>query len=655
MTEDNRRHINVFLPRPVTRFWLPAAFFLLLFAAVRIAPPDLAFYYAFAHSMFYDVNFYFAPQYAAFPFALHELYLSGLGLPANDWPMGTGVLWAPFLGFAAFLRTVLNFAGFSIEPGGYAWFDQWIVTFSASLAYGAGAVYASYRLVRSHNISHANAVWACALMAAGSSLTYHLYVNSADSHPPSAFFIVLSLLAWRSYKQTPRIAFALFAGAALGVAGLVRPHNLLWGLTPLLDWAINPGEKKRPAVKPIHVAVFTVSAFAAFLPQMMAWKAIYGSWFALPRSSDVSWLHPHLYEMLFSDFHGMISWSPLFGLGLAGLLTQRRALPYLVPMLLTIYIYSCNIAWWAGGSFGNRRMVSCAPIFILGLAWLIQATPKAWFKGFTILCAVWTWLLLVAEMGGAIQLDHYQNWREILAAVPQGFLPGATAHITRADWGQHAALRLIGAVSVLMALLLATWLHYRFATIRRTAWVFAAGLLLLCAWSGAALLRTANAVNPAETAQYVPRDRFTWVVYFEKGFYEMQNQQYADGLESMLAATTAEPRHPQPWMYIGANLEFHQMNGLAHHYFKQAMGYGSRSATFFNFYLNSINRQLRSAPTAMLYNERGVVLTMMKQYDQALADFERALQMDPDYNPARENLDNLNNRAAGQSAPMFWQ
>ncbi|MDP8246221.1 MAG: tetratricopeptide repeat protein [Candidatus Hinthialibacter antarcticus] len=655
MNEYKRRHFNDFPTRLVTRFWLPAALFLFVFAAARITPPDLAFYYAYGHSMLYDIDFYFAPQFAAFPFANHELYLSAHGLPANDWPMGAGVLWAPFMLFASILRIGLNLFGFSIEPGGYAWFDQWVITFSASWLFGAGTLYASYRLARSHKISHANAVWACALMAAGSSLTYHLYVNSADSHPPSAFFIVLSLLAWQSYKQTPRLAFALFAGAALGIAGLVRPHNLLWGLTPLLDWAINPGDQKRVTVRPAHIAVFILATLAAFLPQLMAWKALYGSWFALPRSGDVLWLHPHLYEMLFSDFHGMISWSPLFGLGIAGLLTQRRALPYLLPMLLTIYIYSCNIAWWAGGSFGNRRMVSCAPIFILGLAWLLQATPKAWFKGFAILCAVWTWLLLVAEMGGAIQLDHYQSWREILAVIPQGVPPGLSAHFTRIDWGEHALLRFIGAVSVCAAMLVLLWLHCRFATIKRTAYVFTAGLLLLCAWSGAALLRTPNAINPNELTDYIPRDRFTWVVYFEKGFYEMQTRQYTDGLESMLAAAITEPSHPQPWMYIGANLEFHQMHELAYLYFKQAMSYGSRTSTFFTFYLNSINRQLRTAPTALLYNERGVVLTLMKQYDQAVADFERALKMDPDYNPAIENLDTVNKRAAGQSAPMRWE
>ncbi len=655
MAGSNHRQINVFSTREVTRFWLPAGLFLLVFAAVKIAPPDLAFYYAYAHSMVFDVDFYFASQYAAFPFAVHELYLTSHGLPANDWPMGTGVAWAPFLLLSFILRAGLGLVGVAIEPGGYAWFDQWIITYGASLVFGAGTVFLSYKLARSHMISHKNALWACALMAAGSSLTYHLYVNSADSHPPSAFFIVLSLLMWQSYKQSPRIELALFAGTALGAAGLVRPHNLLWGLTPILDWAFNPGGQTRPVVKSAHALTFASAAFLAFLPQMMAWNAIYGSWLALPRSGDVLWLEPKLYETLFSDFHGMISWAPLFGLGLVGLFTQRRALPYLAPMLLTIYLYSCNLAWWAGGSFGNRRMVSCAPMFILGLAWLLQAMPKAWFKVVAVLCGVWTWLLLAAEMGGAIQLDHYMTWREIFAAIPEGFVAGTRAHFSRTDWSQHVMLRLVGALSICLVLLIAAWGHVRFASLKRSAVFTLAGLLGLCLWSGASMVRTASAVDPTDLEEYIPRDRFTWVVYFEKGFYEMQNQRFTDGLESMVAAAIAEPRHPQPWMYVGATLDYHTMHTLAHHYFKQAMKHGSRSNTFYNFYLKSINRQIRRAPTAMLYNERGVVLTLMREYGQATADFERAVKLDPEYEPAIENLDNVKNRIAGQSTPMYWE
>ncbi|MBZ0257527.1 hypothetical protein K8I31_15780, partial [bacterium] len=257
------RQFNGFLSPRLLRFWLPWSVFLLLFAAVRIAPPDLAFYYSFGHSFLYDTNFYFAPQFAHFDFAPHELYLSAQGLPANDWPMGTGILWTPFLFLAFILRTVLNFAGFPIESGGYNWFDQWVVTFGASLVYGAGTVYASYRLVLSQGAKRSTALWSCALIAAGSSLTYHLYVNSADSHPPSAFFIVLSLLAWQSYKKAPSAAIALMGGAALGLAGLVRPHNLIWGLTPFIDWIIHRKTDERTKFNLTHAAVFVASAILA--------------------------------------------------------------------------------------------------------------------------------------------------------------------------------------------------------------------------------------------------------------------------------------------------------------------------------------------------------------------------------------------------------
>lgn len=710
---------------PAAWFWSAAALMLIAVAAVRIAPPDLAFYYSYAHSLLFDLDWNFANQFDRFTFAMHELYLSSQSLPANDWPMGTGIAWLPFLALSAMIRSIGTMLGFPIDAGGYSWFDQWTITFGASYIYGAGMVYLSYHFIRNEGLSKTATLWSSALIALGSSLTYHLYVNSADSHPPSAFFIVLFLLAWQRHRQAPSFSSAILAGAALGLAGLIRPHNMIWGLVPLLELLIRRDDAGRSAIQVRHALTGAAAAAFAFLPQLMVWQVLYGSWLSVPRSGDVRWLEPHLFETLFSDFHGMVSWSPLFGLAMLGLAADRRRWPYLIPLLITIYVYSCNIAWWAGGSFGNRRMVSCAPIFILGLAaffdsspkiwirlfaylcvtlnfilflalpesisgeqlsfsthnqWLQHMiiklatatlnllivggliyilrrwiTPKVWIKFIACLCAVWTIALLLAEMGGAIRLDHYQPWLMMFVAVPDGLPRGLSAHLTRGEWSQHALERIIGALGVLIALGAAALIARRWLTWTRSAVVTLAALALLNAASLAAALRTPEAALPDELSEYIPRDRFTWVVYFEGGFYHLRKGHYAQATEFMLAATAAEPRHPQPWMYTGIICKVHGQERLAYEYFRQAMKAGGRSDILLNEYLRSVNQMIRRSPTPQMYNERGVILTMMRQYDAALADFRAALAAESDYIPAQENLTAVEQRKAGRQAPLYWE
>ncbi|MBI1389292.1 MAG: hypothetical protein GC154_12675 [bacterium] len=641
-------------------FWLGAALFLLIVGAVRIAPPDLAFYYSFGHSLVYDCDFYFGDEFSAFPFAPHELYRTPGGPPANDWPMGAGVIWTPLIALAAIIRPLSAACGAPVQTGGFSWLDYWTVTYGASLIYGFGGIWLSYYVVRNEGYSTRTSLWAAALIAAGSSVTYHLYVNSADSHPPSAFFIALYLLAWQRYRTAPSAAVAWMGGLALGLAALVRPHNALFALTPLLDGLLNQRRRNESGeiVFPFnirHLALTGAGAAIAFAPQLMVWKTLYGSWLAIPRSGDVRWLHPHLYDMLFSDFHGMISWSPLFGLAILGLFVQRRHWPYLVPLLLTIYVYACNIAWWAGGSFGNRRMVSCAPIFILGLAALFDVMPKIWLKGLAIGCAVWTWLLLNAEMGGAIQLDHYQNWEEILHAIPQGFTAGLVNHLTRGEWDQHAVERIIAAMAVLALTGGLAWAAARWGALKRFAWITCGAAVLLAGVSAVAAWRTPGAINPREMENYIPRDRFTWVVYFERGYYTISEHEYTLALESMVAATVTEPRHPQAWLYAGIVCDVEGQHRLAYFYYREAFIRGSRSDLLFDFYLDSVNHMLRREPNAARLNERGVILTLRGDFDLARADFELALKTSPDFIPAEENLKSLEARRMGQHSPLAWE
>ena len=641
---------------PIARLVLGFSLFLLVFGRVRIAPPDLAFYYSYTLSLVEDADYCFTDEYAHFPFAMHETYRSRLGVPANDWPMGTGIGWIPFLLFTRGLACLAAWSGHPLATDTAWWMDEWGITYGSTLCFGCGTLWLSYRLCRLEGVQKKYAAGATALMAAGSTLTYHLYVNSADSHLPSAFFIALFLYGWRTRPQPlfPRHGFLL--GAILGMAALIRPHNAVFVLLPILDWIFFSRRIERISWR--YSLAFLLGGALFFFPQLTAWKALYGSWFAVPRMEDVLWLHPHLFEMLFSDFHGMISWSPLFGLGLLGLILRPRHRVWLIPVAIQLYVYACNLAWWSGGSFGNRRMVGCVPLLILGLAVLLEEVKKAWLWGVAGLGAVWTALMLIAEVGGAVQLDHYQPWRELLAAIPAGFVPGIIRHFTRPSWS-HALARIAVAAACSTLLAGGLWIFYR----RRERWmrwiphgVGCAGVFLgaLCL---AAALRTPTHGESAESVSLPGYDRFTWVVYYEGGFYHLKKERDAEAIDELLAATILEGRHPQPWMYLAYMFRDAGSSLLAYQYAREALMTGMRQPYFYQFFDAIISERivLGTPPLHILYNERGILRASMGQYDLAELDFQQSQAAQPSYSLAAYNLENLESWKAGMQKQWQWE
>lgn len=623
-----------------------------LIGTVRLAPPDLAFYYSYAHSLLADADFHFGNQYDQFSFAVHELYLSPAETPANDWPMGTGVAWMPFLALGLAADGALRTLG--VAPQG-PWLIHWVVTYGATLLYSGGALWLTYLLCRRLGMNTASSAWGVLAMGLGSSYTYHLLVNSADSHPPAAFFLAAFFLLWLDARDRSDWRRAALAGICLGFSALIRPHNLIFALTPLLESLLNRKVAHRLTWR--SWAALALGCGAMILPQLLAWQAIYGAWWAVPRTQDVRWLEPHFYEMLFSDFHGMISWSPLFGLGLLGLFAGKRWLPWLVPMLLTMYVHSCNIAWWAGGSFGNRRMVSVAPVLILGLAWLFYVTPKRWFKALAVAFGLWTLLLLIAEVGGTIRLDHYMTWGEILGAIPAGLPAGLTAFLTRPEWLLGGLARLGGVLAVLLFLGACAWLlrRARFSQRWKAALAAVVALNLLCL---AAVWRTPEAAKSADLSDYPSRDRFAWVIYFEGGFYHLKKERYSKALEWMVAGVMAEPRHSQPWMYSGLICDRRGEDTLALHFFREALARGNRLPLFLNRYLATLNESIRAGARdpAERLNQRGILYAVLGEFARAESDFRQALRFDETHEAAQANLEQMEKRTAGaEGLPLRWE
>ena len=158
--------------------------------------------------------------------------------------------------------------------------------------------------------------------------------------------------------------------------------------------------RAKPAGPLLFFAAATAAAFVAFLPQMLAWKVIYGHWFTqnqelaqwaeqagvsqrvLFRMS--SWFDPrslHLRDTLFAADRGLFSWHPVLLLGMLGLpFAVRRfgLLPVggLLVFAATAWFNGSVATYRAGDSFGARRFDLVVPFAALSFAVLLEAARR---------------------------------------------------------------------------------------------------------------------------------------------------------------------------------------------------------------------------------------------------------------------------------------
>jgi len=258
-------------------------------------------------------------------------------------------------------------------------------------------------------------------------------------------------------------------------------------------------------------------------------------------------------------------------------------------------------------------------------------------------------------VGGAIQLDHYQRWGAIVRAVSEGFWNGIAHQIPISEWQDHFAERLMGCAMALAALGIGYGLLQCKQGKRAALMASAAiGFNLLCI---AALPRSSQALRLADVSDYNHYDRFSWVIYFEKGFYLASRGRDREALETLLAATIIEPSHSQPWMYIGEICRRLNWTPLDYHYCCEAMMRGQRRDFFLKEFIEIIDQMMDfdESNRYRYYNQRGVVKALLGETIAAEEDFRMSALLQPDFIYAKNNLQILQERSQGASTPFQWK
>jgi hypothetical protein len=354
----------------------------------RLRASDEIEYFAYLRSLAFDRDLDFENEYRHFyeqnPKGLQGFHRTFLelkdevtGRRLNFGPMGSALLWSPFYLLAHLLVLLARGAGLTGVPAdGLAW------PYVAAAAYGSavlgflGLLVVHDALRRFLRVDDAPATASALALWLGSPLLYYTTLAPGFSHAPGLFAV--ALLLWLTLKEWAEPSPGLSRWALLGLLGglcaLVREQDGLFLVMPgllLLERAVRAREWARGLRRGL---VLGAAALLAFVPQLLAYKSLYGGFHPSPivRQKMHYW-SPHFLDVLFDPAHSLFFWSPVLLLATAGLARSAftRERPYalaLAGLLVQVWICGSIQTWSQNGAFGMRRFISATPCFALGLA-----------------------------------------------------------------------------------------------------------------------------------------------------------------------------------------------------------------------------------------------------------------------------------------------
>lgn len=402
----------------------------------RIRGADEIEYFAYLRSLAFDRDVEFGNEYEHF-YALDPQGLAGFkatflelreprtGAHINFAPMGSALLWAPFY-LAAHLGVVLARAlGAGVPADGLS--PPYVAAACyASASYGLfGLLLTHDALTRYGRFAPAAATPAVLGVWLGTPLLYYMTVGPGFSHASSVFAVALVIWLSLRLNETARTSGFDWAlvGASVGLAGLVREQDALFGVLPAGVLLLEAARRRAPGEALRKAALFGLAAALAFLPQLLAYRALNGS-FGPSRlvARKMSYASPHFLQVWFDPGHGLFFWTPLLLVAAAGLvlLALRRrdavAALLLVAFLLQTWINGSLESWTQAGAFGSRRFVSVTPAFAWGLAFVAAALlPRLGRAGVAALLAIFCWwnVSLMVQFGLRLMDRQRLQWPRV--------------------------------------------------------------------------------------------------------------------------------------------------------------------------------------------------------------------------------------------------
>jgi hypothetical protein len=386
---------------------------------------DGFYYFAYLRSLAFDRDVNFMNDYRMLGLGNkpHLFQPTRTGHAESAWTIGPAIVWSPFFAGGHAVAVALRANGRDIATDGTSYpYRQAICV--AGLFYGLLGCWLAYRLVLlfyPERIAGA----AVFLTVAGSFMAWYLVKEPSMTHAPSMAAVAGFAWAWAATRERRSVRAWAALGLLAGLMALIRWQNLLFALLPGIDAALSIARawrsRDRAALQQSLTgsAAFLGCAAIGFLPQMLAWQAMYGSLIARsPVGPQIRWTDPHLVDILWSARNGLLSTAPILylgGLGLIALAIARPAtgIPSLLAVGVMVYFNACIQDWWGSAGYGGRRFDGTVPFFALGLAAFMQYAARVVQRhaigaviGLLTLFAVWNAALMSAAQDGVVRIGE---------------------------------------------------------------------------------------------------------------------------------------------------------------------------------------------------------------------------------------------------------
>jgi hypothetical protein len=254
----------------------------------------------------------------------------------------------------------------------------------------------------------------------GSSFLYYYFREPMMIHIVSGFWVALCLYltvtsTWQvEHGRLPgrRLLLLVFS---VSMALVCRPTNLF--VLPFLLWLLLCLVRSGQVRQFLKWLPLLSLGLAPLFLQVLVWYHLYGRPFVFSYQGEgFNWLHPALWQTLFSPLHGLFVWTPLALLAVLGLVWESPNLPqtsrpwlwcWVASFVLLWYANSSWHEWWFGHAFGARAFIELTGLFILGLGCWYQRLGRAapWLRKAGLAAAA-----LAVALNGVMMVCYIAGW-----------------------------------------------------------------------------------------------------------------------------------------------------------------------------------------------------------------------------------------------------